>query len=146
LFLVEICIPSCHLQLLSRRRAHGLAGPRGLLLLSLTTLPILVVGFLLHGIVKKYLFNNTNVVAIGLGVGGIAILLIERWLPRARCYGLGALRWREALTVGLCQCLAVWPGTSRSAALSSQHALAPAPVPATKTRTGTSRFQADAAS
>jgi undecaprenyl-diphosphatase len=104
------------LGLFTRRRSRGLAGTHGLLLLSLTTLPILMVGFLLHGMVKKYLFNNTNVVAIGLGVGGIAIVLIERWRPRTRRYGLGALRWREALTVGLFQCLAVWPGTSRSAA------------------------------
>ena len=85
-------------------------------MLALTTLPILVVGFLLHGIIKTYLFNNTNVVAIGLAVGGVAIVLIERWRPRPRCYELGALRWREALTVGLFQCLAVWPGTSRAAA------------------------------
>jgi undecaprenyl-diphosphatase len=104
------------LQLFTRRRARGLAGTHGLLMLALTTLPILVVGFLLHGIIKKYLFNNTNVVAIGLTVGGVAIILIERWRPRPRCYGLGALRWREALTVGLFQCLAVWPGTSRAAA------------------------------
>ena len=104
------------LQLFTRRQARGLAGTHGLLMLALTTLPILVVGFLLHGIIKKYLFNNTNVVAIGLAVGGVAIILIERWQPRPRCYGLGALRWREALTVGLFQCLAVWPGTSRAAA------------------------------
>jgi undecaprenyl-diphosphatase len=104
------------LQLFTRRRLHGMAGTHGVLMLALTTLPILVVGFLLHGIIKKYLFNNTNVVAIGLAVGGVAIVLIERWRPRPRCYGLGALRWREALTVGLFQCLAVWPGTSRAAA------------------------------
>src|SRR5713226_4238159 len=54
------------LGLFTRRRSRGLAGTHGLLLLSLTTLPILVVGFLLHGMVKTYLFNNTNVVAIGL--------------------------------------------------------------------------------
>jgi undecaprenyl-diphosphatase len=104
------------LQLFTRRRVRGMAGTHGLLMLTLTTLPILVVGFLLHGIIKKYLFNNTNVVAIGLAVGGVAIILIERWRPRPRCYGLESLRWREALTIGLFQCLAVWPGTSRAAA------------------------------
>ena len=104
------------LQLFTRQRGRGLAGPHGLLLLALTTLPILAVGFLLHGIIKTYLFNNPGVVAIGLGVGGVAIVLIERWRPRARCYALGALRWRDALAVGLFQCLALWPGTSRAAA------------------------------
>jgi undecaprenyl-diphosphatase len=115
--LAVVCLyKDTFLQLFTRRRARGMAGTHGLLMLTMTTLPILVVGFLLHGIIKKYLFNNTNVVAIGLAVGGVAIILIERWRPRVRCYGLGALRWREALTVGLFQCLAVWPGTSRAAA------------------------------
>ncbi|MBM3223303.1 MAG: undecaprenyl-diphosphate phosphatase [Candidatus Tectomicrobia bacterium] len=102
-------------QLFSRQPGRGLAGPHGIGLLALTTAPILLLGFLLHGIIKHYFFNNTSVVALGLAVGGVAMLLIERWRPRTRRDGLGALRWTDALTVGLCQCLALWPGTSRAA-------------------------------
>ena len=104
------------IQLFTRRRSTGVAGPHGILLLALTTLPILVSGFVLHGYIKHYLFNNPAVVAIGLGVGGVAILLIERWLPPVKRYGLGTLRWQDALCVGLCQCLALWPGVSRAGA------------------------------
>jgi len=103
------------LGLFTSRRSTGVAGFHGLVLLALTTVPALVVGGLSHGYIKRHLFNPQTV-AIGLGLGGLAILLVERWLPRTRLYGLGALRWREALLVGLFQCLALWPGTSRSAA------------------------------
>lgn len=103
------------LGLFTGQRSRGVVGFHGLLLLALTTLPALVVGALAHGYIKRYLFN-THTVAIGLGVGGVAILLVELLLPRARRYGLGTLHWREALIIGLFQCLALWPGTSRSAA------------------------------
>src|SRR5262245_14920935 len=69
------------LRLFTRHQARGLAGTHGLRMLALTTLPILVVGFLLHGIIKKYLFNNINVVTIGLAVGEGAIILIESCQP-----------------------------------------------------------------
>ena len=52
----------------------------------------------------------------GLGLGGVAILVVERVHPAPRHRGLDALRWQEALVVGLFQCLALWPGVSRSAA------------------------------
>ena len=104
------------LRLLARGHTQGMAGTHGILLLALTTLPILLSGFLLHGTIKKYLFNNVLVVAIGLGVGGLAIVLVERRQPRPLFHGLDTLRWRQALLVGLFQCLALWPGTSRAAA------------------------------
>jgi len=103
------------LGLFTGHRSRGVVGLHGLLLLALTTLPPLVVGAIAHGYIKRYLFN-TQTVAIGLGVGGVAMLLVELVLPRARRDGLGTLRWRDALLVGLFQCLALWPGTSRSAA------------------------------
>ena len=90
-------------------------GRRGLLLLGLTTLPALICGAVAHGYIKQYLFNP-GTVALGLGVGGLAILLVERlWVQPGR-EGLGALQWRDALLVGLFQCLSLWPGVSRAAA------------------------------
>jgi len=93
----------------------GFAGTYGLTLLFLTTLPALLFGFLLHGFIKKHLFNPTTV-AIGLGAGGVAILLIERFLPKVKRRGIDSLGWSEALSIGFFQCLALWPGTSRSGA------------------------------
>jgi len=95
--------------------ARGFSGLRGLLLLALTSLPFMLGGFVAHDLIKGPLFNPTTV-AIGLGVGGLAILLVEPRLPRARLEGLDAMTWRVALGIGLCQCLALWPGVSRAAA------------------------------
>jgi len=93
----------------------GLAGINGLTLLFLTTLPAVVIGGLTHGFIKSHLFNPTTV-AVGLGIGGVAILLIERFLPKVKKRGVDSLDWREALSIGFFQCLALWPGVSRSGA------------------------------
>jgi undecaprenyl-diphosphatase len=92
----------------------GFSGPRGWLLLGLTSFPALVFGALTHGFIKQHLFNPVTV-ALGLGLGGVGILVMERFLPRVKTSGLDALRWRDALAVGLFQCLSLWPGVSRSA-------------------------------
>lgn len=103
------------LQLFSRRRARGLVGWHGLWLLSLTSLPMLITGFFGYRLIKAYLLDSPLIVAIGFGVGGVAIIAVERWRPRMRCYGFGSLLWQDALMIGLFQVLALWPGTSRSA-------------------------------
>ena len=103
------------LALVVPRPADGFAGRRGWGLLALTTLPALILGALAHGFIRSELFDPRTV-AIGLGVGGVAILLVERFRPRPTMAGLDAIGWRVALVVGLFQCLALWPGVSRSAA------------------------------
>lgn len=97
------------------QQTTGFAGVRGLWLLGLTTLPALIFGFLVHGYMKTYLFNAYTV-ALGLGLGGVAILVVERWFIRPQRSGLDTMLWRDALIIGLFQCLALWPGVSRSAA------------------------------
>lgn len=97
------------------RRMPGFAGQRGWLLLALVTMPAALLGLLFHGAIKEHLFSPTTV-AIGWGVGGIAILLVERFRPGERVDNLDAVTWREALGIGLFQCLALWPGVSRAAA------------------------------
>jgi undecaprenyl-diphosphatase len=96
------------------RVTPGFAGRRGLLLLGLTTLPALVLGAATHGYIKAYLFTPLTV-ALGLGIGGIGILVMERYRPPVKKSGLDALGYKDALAVGLSQCLALWPGMSRSA-------------------------------
>ncbi len=94
----------------------GFAGGRGLGLLMLTTLPVLVVGFFLGHLIKSHLFRPAPV-AGALFAGGVGILLAERFLPAPRTTDVDDLTWKQALVIGLFQCLAVlWPGTSRSAA------------------------------
>jgi undecaprenyl-diphosphatase len=102
------------LRLCTFRASSGLSGRRGLLLLGLTTLPALVFGAVTHRFIKSYLFNPTTV-ALGLGIGGVGILVMERLLPPVKKSGLDALNYGDAVAVGLWQCLALWPGMSRSA-------------------------------
>jgi undecaprenyl-diphosphatase len=93
----------------------GFGGLNGIKLLFLTTLPALILGALLHGFIKLHLFNIFTV-AIGLGVGGVVIILAEKFLSPQKKSGLDSLTARDALLIGLFQCLALWPGVSRSAA------------------------------
>jgi undecaprenyl-diphosphatase len=93
----------------------GFSNLHGLLLLALTAAPAGLIGFLFHGLIKEHLFSPA-VVAIGLALGGIAILLIEPRLPPATVTSLDGLRWREALLIGVFQILSLWPGVSRAAA------------------------------
>lgn len=102
--------------LLPKQQSQGFHGRHGLLLLALTTLPALIVGAATHGYIKRHLFHPMTV-ALGLGVGGLAIIILERLIPTARRrQGLDVLRWQDAVAIGLFQCLALWPGVSRSAA------------------------------
>jgi undecaprenyl-diphosphatase len=104
------------IQLFNFKRSDGFRGISGLKLLALTCIPAFILGFLGRDFIKTSLFSPATV-AIGLGVGGIALILVERLLPKSRVTknGLDTLTWREALVVGLFQCLALWPGMSRSA-------------------------------
>lgn len=97
------------------RQQPGFAGRRGWLLLILATLPATALGAVGHGVIKTHLFSPTTV-AIGWGLGGIAILLVERYRPAPIIAKLDQLTWRQALGVGVFQCLALWPGVSRAAA------------------------------
>ena len=81
-------------------------------------IPAAVLGFLFKDIIAAYLFS-VEVVAAALLVGGLVILVAERVLPKSVASGadeVATIGWRSALTVGLCQCFALIPGTSRSLA------------------------------
>ena len=86
--------------------------------------PAVVAGLLLGKTIKAALFYP-GPVAIALIIGGIIILLVERWHARRtqsqspyieRINSVDDMRAGDALRVGLLQCLALIPGTSRSGA------------------------------
>lgn len=94
------------------------AGLRLLRNVLLAFLPAAVIGFLLHDLIDRYLFSIEAVI-IALVAGALLMLWAERW--RRANSGLGwsqnepsNLTARKALGIGLAQCLALWPGTSRS--------------------------------
>lgn len=82
-------------------------------------LPAAVIGVLVAGLIKAYLFNAVTV-AVALVVGGLLILWVENRQERLgivpRVATMDDMTWKDALAVGFCQCLAMIPGTSRSGA------------------------------
>jgi len=79
--------------------------------------PAVALGLLLGDVVQLYLFNPVAV-ATALVVGGIIILWVERWRsqPKSRINRVDDMSAGDALKIGLFQCIALMPGTSRSGA------------------------------
>src|SRR5512140_2008840 len=78
-------------------------------------LPAAIVGLAFQSQIKKFLFNPLSV-AIALVVGAVVIFVIERWYHHhgaPRVTEVDRMTWQDALKVGLAQCLALIPGTSR---------------------------------
>ncbi len=99
----------------ARDLPHSAQARRFTLAVILAFLPAAVIGLLLHGAIKS-LFAHVIIVPITLILGGIAILLIERFHPPAEIHQAEAMTPLRALIVGFCQALAMIPGVSRSGA------------------------------
>lgn len=78
-------------------------------------LPSAVLGLLLKDYID-ILLGSPMVVGWALILGGIAILGIERWAKPGPASGVAQLPARQALGVGLFQCISMIPGVSRSGA------------------------------
>jgi undecaprenyl-diphosphatase len=81
-------------------------------------LPAVVFGFLFDDAIEKYLFTPL-VVSIALVVWGIIIIIVDRDrknTSRNAIVNTERLGYGTALLIGFVQCLAMVPGTSRSAA------------------------------
>lgn len=113
----------------ARQAAVGWAGKVGLgggdpegfrigLNLVVAFVPAAVVGLALDDLIEERLFGPWPIVAAWL-VGGVAILAVAFWKKRKSGdehvgRDLDTMTWKMALVIGLIQCLAMWPGTSRS--------------------------------
>ena len=78
-------------------------------------LPAAVIGLIAKDAIDVML-GAPIVVAVALVIGGVAILVLEKTIPAHADVGVAGLTWRTAIAVGFAQCLAMIPGTSRSAA------------------------------
>ena len=97
------------------RRESRLKGVPGLVRIGAATLPALIVGFLARHAIKERLFTPAAVTG-ALFVGGIAILIAEHFIRGRRTENVDSITIGQAFGVGCFQVLALWPGTSRSAA------------------------------
>lgn len=78
--------------------------------------PAVLLGLSLGAWIQSHLFN-AQVVAWALIVGGVIIWWVEKRLQQhVRVAEVDHMSWRDALKIGLIQCLAMIPGTSRSGA------------------------------
>ncbi len=75
--------------------------------------PVMGIGYLMHSLIKEYLFSVGTVV-IGLAVGGLFLLLAEQSKIRVVCDDVEKMTVMQAFFVGAFQILALWPGFSRS--------------------------------
>jgi undecaprenyl-diphosphatase len=113
------------LGLYRRRLAQMIQGmlgrdPEGLRLAAaiiVGCLPAAVIGLLLNDWIERKLFGMWPVIFAWV-VGGILILATAWWAKRGPARGAGRdlleISWKMALVIGLLQCVAMWPGTSRS--------------------------------
>lgn len=82
----------------------------------LAFLPAAVLGALLHDFIKNVLFETPRLICIMLILGGLVLLWVDRFAPRPRYHGIMEMPLPVCFGVGLFQCLALVPGTSRSGA------------------------------
>lgn len=80
-------------------------------------LPTGVIGILAYKTIKAYLFNPF-VVSISLILGGVVLILLDRWTDKkeSKYLEIDHISYFDAFKIGLIQCLSMIPGVSRSAA------------------------------
>src|SRR2546429_1837552 len=89
--------------------------PKLWLNLSVAFIPAAVLGLAFGAYIKAHLFSAVPVASAFI-VGGLIILFVERKKLSSRVDGTEAMSWPDALKVGIAQCFALIPGTSRSGA------------------------------
>jgi undecaprenyl-diphosphatase len=103
---------------LTRRVVHPASGGwrRHILAkLGVAMIPTVILGAAFDDLMERYLLAPVPV-AVALIVGAAAIELIDRRFRRKADMGLEDVTLRQAFLIGLIQCLAMWPGTSRAGA------------------------------
>lgn len=83
--------------------------------LVIAFIPAAVLGLAFSKYIKSYLFHAVPVAAAFI-VGGVIILLVERHPRQTTVESVRTMTGLDALKVGIAQCFALIPGTSRSGA------------------------------
>ncbi len=80
----------------------------------LAFLPAAVLGALLHDFIKTVLFETPKLICVMLILGGIVLFFVDRLATRPRYWDIKDFPMSMGFLIGLFQCLALIPGTSRS--------------------------------
>ena len=86
------------------------------LMVVVAFLPAAIAGALFAGYVKRVLYTTPAVIAWSFILGGIVMLLVERYRPEPLVRNADHTSLARALGIGACQVLALIPGVSRSGA------------------------------
>ncbi|OOE12890.1 undecaprenyl-diphosphate phosphatase [Fictibacillus arsenicus] len=80
-------------------------------------MPAVIIGLLVHDFIKAHLFSPKTVI-VGLVIGGFLMLFAEKVQNKkgVNASDLDDMTYKQALKIGLFQCLSLWPGFSRSGA------------------------------
>lgn len=95
---------------------HDPGARRAIISVLVAFLPAVAVGFVAHDFIKTVLFETPVLIAVMLILGGVVLLLVDRVAPPARHFDALGLPLGKSLAIGICQCLAMVPGVSRSGA------------------------------
>ncbi|MCR4328360.1 MAG: undecaprenyl-diphosphatase UppP [Patescibacteria group bacterium] len=80
-------------------------------------IPTGVLGLIFYKIVKTYLIGNTEVVLWALAIGGVLLIVFERFFAgRKTVENINDISYRAAVGIGFFQAIAMIPGVSRAAA------------------------------
>ena len=91
-----------------RATQHFVAG------ILIAFLPAAVIGALAHDFIKTVLFESPMLICTTLIIGGVILLWVDRWALTPKYTDVMDYPLHVCLAIGLFQCLAMIPGTSRS--------------------------------
>jgi len=82
--------------------------------LVVAAIPASILGLLLNDFIDS-LLESPLMVAVMLVVGGIILLFVDKWFNKPSIENSDEISYKQSFIIGLYQCLALIPGTSRSA-------------------------------
>ena len=85
--------------------------------LAVAVLPCFIVGFLVYKKLKELMGNPIDI-CISLAVGGILLIIFDKWTDKkeGKYRDLEDISYLDAVKIGLFQCISLIPGVSRAAA------------------------------
>lgn len=93
---------------------HDPASRRFIGSIVVAAIPAVLLGVLMHDLIKTVLFETPMLIAIMLIIGGVILILVDRLTLQEVHQDAMRLPIKTALGIGLFQCLSLIPGTSRS--------------------------------
>lgn len=109
-----LSVYSAKLLSLAKSATSDPASRRFIFAICIAFLPAAFAGVLLHKFIKEFLFESPLIICLSLVIGGVILLIVDRMKFEPRYTDVMQISPMTALKIGVCQCLALIPGVSRS--------------------------------